>query len=557
MPALALPQVCLRPLQGCHHSIEPLVEVGGAEGRKLERAHAARHLGNLQPKPAQRVFQKADERDRRAALRHRLQDEVEKGAKNRARERLAAQVFGHHAERLEPGGNAPRQRAIGRDERRGHLGRLGDLSQNEGDGLRLVLGVWRLQDGEAGQRFTCPAPIGLGEVAVPALGGPGRAHGLAHELGAPIRTPRKGRPGQGQHLLAAHSQRIDELPEPELRVLGVLRHDCVPACRVEGLVEPRQHECAVRQARDHAQQLGDHGCAAHHAGDDHRRCRRRLPPKLRLRQHQGLVALHLGDATLLGQVCRPVLGDDFQERERLAPMLGERVGHEGAQARPVNVLDLHRIHQPRQLAGELGSLCRRARGGRRVKADVGLGPAAATPGLCPREHQLGERQPALDLADRRGNLGGALGARVLDAGEQGCLFPRADDRPDLRHQQRRAARSLEECLLQPPRRPPGRQQEGDVGEFEGPGPGPAGGRQIPGEQRLRQRSQERPARRHRVDAPRRSHGRAARLSFSLEELHSGTAPLLPAPPVCRRASTRLPCAPHTRGPPQSPCSTPG
>ena len=92
--------------------------------------------------------------------------------------------------------------------------------------------------------------------------------------------------GQRQHLLAPHLQRIEQLLEAELRVLGVRRHDRLPALLVERLVEPRQHQRAVGQAGHDPQQLRHGGHAAHHAGDDHRRVGRRLAPLLRLRQHQ-------------------------------------------------------------------------------------------------------------------------------------------------------------------------------------------------------------------------------------------------------------------------------
>ena len=115
-------------------------------------------------------------------------------------------------------------------------------------------------------------------------------------------------------------------------------------------------------------------------------------------------------------------------------------------------------------------------------------------------------------------------ARSPPRWRSGRLFARADQRPDLRQQQRAAARRVRNasCSARVARR---------VGSSKvmsascsGPGRAPAGHRQIAGQQRLGQRRQERPARRHRVDAPRRPHRRRPFVFLSASK-NSAQAPL--------------------------------
>jgi hypothetical protein len=210
----------------------------------------------------------------------------------------------------ETGSHAACQHAIGRNQRRGPAGRLHHLAQDERDRLGLVLGAGRLQDGDTGK---CPRHLlapDAGHETVPALRRARRSHRLAHQGGACIQRRSGRRTRQRQHFLAPHAQGIQQLLETELGVLGVLRHDRVPALLVECLVEPRQHQSTVRQGSNDAEQLRHRRHAAHDTGDNHGRVGRLLPQPLRLRQHQLLVVLHLRDQAMLLQVRRPGLGHD-------------------------------------------------------------------------------------------------------------------------------------------------------------------------------------------------------------------------------------------------------
>ena len=190
-PALALAQIGLGTLQRRGDIFELLAKVGRTEGGKLECAQAACVFLRRQAQAAQRMLEQRDERHRLEAPGGGLYDQVKEGADGRGGERRVAGVVGRHAPGLEPHGNPPRQRAVGGDERRRAPGRLRHLAQDEGDGLRLVLGARRLQDGDAVERPGHLAFVGIGNEAVPALGGPGGTHGLADERGTRTRYGRR------------------------------------------------------------------------------------------------------------------------------------------------------------------------------------------------------------------------------------------------------------------------------------------------------------------------------------------------------------------------------
>ncbi len=486
MAAFAGAQIGLRLLQRRADALQPLAEVGRAKGRQLERAPASAQLARGHAEPAERMLQERHQRHRLETRRRGLDDEIEERADGGLAQRLPGRVLHAQVPGGETGGHAARQHAIGRNQRRRSARRLHHLAQDERDRLGLVLGAGRLQDGDTGKRLRHLLAPDAGHEPVPALRRARRPHRLAHQRGARIERRTGRRTRQRQHVLAPHAQGIQQLLETELGVLGVLRYDRVPALLVERLVEPRQHQGAVRQTGNDAEQLRHRGHAAHDAGDDHGRVGRLLPQPLRLRQHQLLVVLHLRDQAMLLQVRRPGLGHDPQERERPLPVLRERVGHERLHARGIDILDLHRVHQPGELARQLGRLRRRA------GAALRLGPG---------DDELGERELSSHVADRRPQLAGGVGGEVLRARQRTqVLFRRADDGPDPGQQQRRAARRLEERLLQGTRRPPCRQQQGRVGEEQRAGPRPAWDGQVARQQRLGQRRQEWPARRNRVDA---------------------------------------------------------
>ena len=551
MATFAVPHVGLCPLQRRDDAVQPLAEVGRAEGGKLQRAPPPAPRLGRHAQPAQRVLQQRHQRDRLCARRGGLDDEIEERTDGRLAERLTGQVLHAQSPGREPSGHPARQLAVGRHERRRPAGRLDRLAQDQRDRLGLVLGAGRFQYGDAGQRLRHLPAAGAGpelgpeldHEPVPALGRSRRPHRLAHQR-RPGLLRRVGRGSrQRQHVLAPHAQRIEQLLEAELRMLGMVRPDRIPALLVERLVEARQHQGAVRQPGNHAEQLRHRRRAAHDAGDDHGRARARIAQSPCLRQHQLLVMLHLRDQPVLCEVRRPMLGHDRQEPERPFPVVRERLGHQRLHARGIDVLDLHGVHQPGELARELGRLRRGARPALR------LGPANDEAGEC-------ELTP--HVADCRPQLARGVGGEVVHARKRAQVFFRAaDDGLDPGQQHRCAARGLEERLLQRARGASGRQHAVWCR------------RAAAGRAARRPELAARPSATPRR-APSETAGREGRCRcggrvprrwppFALRPAvrRSGAARLPTARRACRHASTRRPCARRRPGRRRSPGSTPG
>ena len=415
---------------------------------------------------------------------------------------------------------------------------------------------------DARQRLRHLALVGLGDEAMPALGGAGRAHGLAHEAARALRSAARGRrAGQRQHVLAPHLERIEQLLEAELRMLG-MRRARSPASsprratgRAPAAPARRSAGCATT-----AQQLRHRRHAAHHAGDDHRRVGRRLAASARAcASTSALSCCHLGDGLALGQVRRPVARSRSCRNSSVLSQCSANVSGTSVRMRStVDVLDLHRIHQAGELARQPGGLRRRARGRRRVGGDVGLGPAAAALGLATTAAPAWRapagarsRRSAGPARPRRRRRGPARSASRLGSSPEpmiGLILGSSSAAP---------LRRLQERLLQRPRRAPRRQQQRDVGELQRAGP-----------RARRARADCRPAAPPPAPsgtagpaAPCRCAAPAARprsLVFLSVSKSTAQAPLRFRQRLrcARRASTRLPCARRRRGRRRSPGSTP-
>ena len=89
----------------------------------------------------------------------------------------------------------------------------------------------------------------------------------------------------------------------------------------------------------------------------------------------------------------PELSGDHQEFERVLPILVELIRHQSIEPFPVDAARHHVVHQPRQITGQRQCRCRSADHQR--CRDWGLGPSRDEPG---------ERQPAVEFAEFRGNV---------------------------------------------------------------------------------------------------------------------------------------------------------
>ena len=207
----------------------------------------------------------------------------------------------------------------------------------------------------------------------------GRAHRLAHQAPRAARSAARRRgPGSGQHVLAPHAQRIEQLLEAELRVLGVLparsrsssprrapgRAPAAPARRWAG--RPRPAAAPSRPGTllmTPATMTGASGGAS---------LQPLAPAPAPARLSRCIFETRPCSARCAGQCSVTIL----RKRQRPSPSAAANVsGTSAVHPRVVDVLDLHRVHQPGELARQPGRLRRRAGGRRHVGADVGLGPA--------------------------------------------------------------------------------------------------------------------------------------------------------------------------------------
>ena len=381
----------------------------------------------------------------------------------------------------EPGGHAARQLAVGRDQRRRPAGRLRHLAQDERDGLGLVLGAGRLQDGDAGQRLRHLLACGAGHEPVPALGGARRAA-----------SPRS--PGTRARAAPHRASAPAAAARPRARTPSASSSFLRPNCGCSGCSGTMAFQLSSSSVWSSAGSTrAPLGRPATTLSSSVTAGTLLMTPATITGASGGAARSRCACASTRCLSCcifetRPCsarcAGQNsvtiFRNCERPFPVLGERVGHQRLHARGIDVLDLHRVHQPGKLARQLGRLRRRVRRRRPRASDQ-------------RHDQPGERQLPLDVADRAAQLARGVGGEVLRAGQRAqVLFRRADDGPDLGQQQRRppAASRNASCRARVARRVGSSKRR--VGELQRTGPRSARDGQVARQQRLGQRRQERP-----------------------------------------------------------------
>ena len=167
---------------------------------------------------------------------------------------MPAEIVDRQIVALEPRRHAPRQHAVGRDQRRGLARRLDAGSQDQGDGFGLLMRVGRHHETHAGKRIgDARTPLGRqvlrGEEFLPMLRALGGTQRFAGEIEARAGGGVGFAPRHGGHLVAPHAEPAQQLGHAGLRMLRVLGQRR-PALLVERFVEPRQHHRAVRQRGD-------------------------------------------------------------------------------------------------------------------------------------------------------------------------------------------------------------------------------------------------------------------------------------------------------------------
>ena len=136
-----------------------------------------------------------------------------------------------------------------------------------------------------------------------------------------------------------------------LRVLGMLgKHR--PAFLVEGVIETRQHDGAVRQRGDDLEQPRRRRHGAGRSRGDHGMGRAFGQP-FSLQRHQHVAAGDRRDQAVVGEILRPLLGDDLEELDGASAS--------DRQSRPARAASrlarsisstLDDVHQPGEVGGE-------------------------------------------------------------------------------------------------------------------------------------------------------------------------------------------------------------
>jgi hypothetical protein len=337
--------------------------------------------------------------------RRRVGREPRRDAGRCVRQGHAGGVVDSNVPARELGGDAARERAVRRDERRRAVRHGERLAQGDGRGERLVALVRRFHDLDARAARS-------GEIAAagwlhrgPTVGRIGGAKGFRDHSRAG--RERLGGRGEAAHIPARDLQmRLEEAAQHGLRMpmhrIAVVRLEAAdggPARLVEISVEPRQDDGAVRKPGDGGEESGGgrHGARRARRDDGSRRPVAKQPPGLRVDQEAaapGRIA-----RLPLGQDLGPVLGGDADEIEGQAEIfrvvrldrLGEPI--------PGDVLAGEPVHEAFQIAGESDRVRRRGRHEER-RAGRQLHPRPVD-GLGPDLDQPGQNEPPLQRRDRR------------------------------------------------------------------------------------------------------------------------------------------------------------
>ena len=227
----------------------------------------------------------------------------------------------------------------------------------------------------------------------------------------------------------------------------------------------------------------------------------------------------------LGQRLRPIIGDDFQEIQREPPPVGKVAIDQTGKARPVGARRLHLVDQAGEVARQPERIGRRGRNDDLLleeRRHMRRQPA------FPFLHQRGERQHAVEIGDRRGDVERGRAGRI----DQRELLVELAERADRRQDGRTAGRLLHEDRAQRAGGAAGRQIDGDGGKRERIAVGAKAGHQFAGGQRVGQRRQEGRAGRDGKNA-RRSFPRhdtlAAAIAASASVMASGVPTVIQRP----------------------------
>ena len=225
-----------------------------AQHRALQRSIAAA-CAPVRVQPQQRMLEQRQQRHRREPAERRLGDQPREHAGRRVGQRVAAGIVDRHVPARQRRQHAPRQRAVGRDQRGGLARRLDRLAQRDRDRERLLLGVGGLDHRDATPAHASHAPQSPArrerccQMSVAAAGRSASETRRSRPCGAGGRARRPPR-ARCRCAAAVPAWRIaDGRPRRDAAgSRGRRGPDQLPGRVVEVGVEAGQHHGAVRQA---------------------------------------------------------------------------------------------------------------------------------------------------------------------------------------------------------------------------------------------------------------------------------------------------------------------
>ena len=210
------------------------------------------------------MLEQRQQRQRRQLLGYRLQHQAQKHSGRRLAQLRAGGIVDLDAPAPQLAGDAARQLAVGRHQRRGLARLLQALTHQKCYDRRLFLRPRTVDTAQAGERRFVEA-----FQRAPAVAQRSRAQRFGDELVA--RCRRRGEAGRRPILdVLGRDSELGQKPRQQmLRVCGILR-DRLPAFGIAAGIESRQHHGALRHRRHHGDELGHRRDRAGNAGGDHR-----------------------------------------------------------------------------------------------------------------------------------------------------------------------------------------------------------------------------------------------------------------------------------------------
>ena len=362
-----------------------------------------------------RMLEQRQEVEGPAVAGGRPDGEAKQHGGRRIAQRFAARVVDLDIPAPERGPHPAGELPVAGDEGRGLARRFERFAHQDRDGAGLFDRIAGFNDLQA---VEARVDVDLRHRLRPPVRRRGRPHHFRQQPGPGDRFRGRLGPGPVANLRAIRAKRLQQLFQAELRVGFAER---LPRFRVDGAIKASQDDFAAGQL-GHGRNEGSGGRnRTRRSGHDHGAARRGPFP------HCGLVPQQPGapgngiHASSLGQDTGPVIAEDLEKLERLLPMFGQVLVHQGFEVGQLHVLVLQRVQQGTELAGEARRL--RERTARAL---------AAHPG-----DQLGQEQLAAHGSDGRPQLGHRRpGPLVVVPAKAEFLFADLPQRRDPGEQER-------------------------------------------------------------------------------------------------------------------------